>query len=594
VAQIPRETVEAIRDRIDIVDVIQRHVHLQQKGSNYVGLCPFHKEKTPSFNVIPAKNIYYCFGCSEGGDVFKFLMRAEGMSFVEAVKELGKAAGVEIPERELSWEERRALRARASLFDVVAAAQDYFQSQLWTQSSGHKARQYLVERGIQAEFARQVGLGWAPDSWSGLTDHLQRAGYSSEQIMEAGLARPGKRQGQPYDAFRGRLMVPIRDRRSRVVAFGGRILEGDGPKYINSPETPLYHKSSVLYGLDMAYKGIQRTKRVLLVEGYFDVLSLLQAGFDQAVATCGTALTPEHVKALRRLTHQIVVITDADAAGSRAAEKMLPMFLEAGMQPWRLQVPDAKDPDEFVQQFGAEAFEKALDQKEPLLEWVIQRKLDQSGYDALSRQRVLDELVPLLAGLPPAVLSRVAALTRVREEEILKRVQRSNGEAPVPQAPPREGWRPHRDVTHLLWLLVHRRDQVEPVLGDLGLEFLRAHEPVHEAWMRLLSGESVPDIADDALDPGVRRTLMAVAARETLYPEEASQQAAMDVVMRLLAPVLEAELIRATRAVETASRRGDRQAVTDSLRARSAAVARQKQIHAARKQGDLDEWKASL
>lgn len=544
--RIPRDLVDAVRDRTDLAEVIGRHVSIQRRGRSYVGLCPFHQERTPSFHVIPDKGIYHCFGCQAGGDVFKFLMTLEGLSFVEAVKELATSAGVTIEDRELSPAERRALAQRATTFDILEAACRFFEAQLWTSPSGQPARDYLLQkREMAAEHARAARLGWAPGGWTRLVDALHREGFEPEQIAEAGVARPRDRGGF-YDTLRERVTIPIRDERGRVIAFGGRILEGDGPKYLNTPETKLYQKSHVLYGLDAARTAIQRSGRVLVVEGYFDVLSLHQAGFGEAVATCGTALTAEHLEKLRRIARDVVLLLDADEAGLRAAERSLPLFVEAGIQPWRLNLPGAKDPDEFVRKDGPRAFEAVLAAREPLFEWVVKRKLDAYGTSTMSRERVLGEVLPMLHRLSDPQLTRqVAVRLGLAEETVLVRVREytPNPTAErLPVAPQPEQWQPHRDVTHLLWLVVHRYAQVADLLTRADPSLLDGHGPVQPVLARLLVGEPVAAIAEDQPDPAVRRTLLAVAARAQLYTEDEAATALVQVLVRLWRPRYTAQL----------------------------------------------------
>ena len=288
--RIPREVVDAVRERTDLVEVVQRHVKLSRRGSSWVGLCPFHQEKTPSFNVVPSKGIYHCFGCQAGGDVFSFLMKLEGLSFHESVTELASSVGIEVETRELSQAERRELQKRATLYDALEAAAKFYEGLLWTSDEGAVARKYLEDRAMTRETLREARVGWAPGGWNRLVDHLHAKGISANLAIDAGLAKEGR--SRPYDAFRERVVFPIRDDRGRVIGFGGRILEGDGPKYLNSPETRLYQKSRVLYGLYEARNAIQRVDRALIVEGYFDVLALRQAGFPEAIANCGGPPSP--------------------------------------------------------------------------------------------------------------------------------------------------------------------------------------------------------------------------------------------------------------------------------------------------------------
>ncbi len=598
-ARIPRDVVEAVRDRTDIVQVVSQHVKLQRRGGSLVGLCPFHQEKSPSFNVVPAKAMYYCFGCQNGGDVFKFLMQINGLSFAEAVKELAGPAGVEIPERELSPEERRQLRARASLYDLMQAAQEFFHSKLLTSAEGQVARDYLQRRAMTQQTIEEHGLGWAPAGWTSLVDHLQNQGYPAGLILQGGLAKQSDRgNGRIYDAFRERVIIPIRDERGRVIAFGGRLLEGDGPKYINSPETPLYNKSKVLYGLEAARKAISRRDRVLLVEGYFDVLSLHQAGFTEAVATCGTSLTDTHVQKLRRLSQNIVVLMDADTAGTRAAARTLPMFVTQGMQAWRLQLPDAKDPDELIREGGPEAMEDALKLKEPLLEWYTTQKLQTYGYSDSGRSRTLDEMVDLLGHLSPAQVSTFAALLRMNEQLILQRVAErradasSHGEAPPyhDEGPPQaQRWRPERDIVHLLWLVVHRRDQVADLMSLLDPQVLEGHGPILEPMARLLQGESLATVIHETSDVGVNRTLQAIGARTRLYSEDEAAHALGDVLHRICKPLYEGTLQRLQRQSQQLRDRGLQQEMMHTLQAVASLQTRKRTLQDAIRHGRMED-----
>lgn len=604
--RIPRDVVDAVRDRTDLVEVVTRHVSLQRRGTSFVGLCPFHQEKTPSFHVIPAKGIFHCFGCSTGGDVFKFLMMLEGLSFVEAVKELASAAGVVVEDRELTPAEQRALKQRSTLFDVLEEAASWFERCLWTSTDGAQARAYLEDRGLDGDHIQAARLGFAPEGWTRLMDHMHRKGFAPARLAEAGLVRERKSGEGHYDAFRNRVMFPITDERGRVIAFGGRIMEGDAPKYINTPETRLYQKAHVLYGLQLARKGIQQRDRVLVVEGYFDVLSLHQAGFTEAVATCGTALTAEHLEKIRRMTRNVVLLLDADEAGLNAAERALPLFLGAGIQPWRLELPDAKDPDELVREQGTEALEAALAARQPMLRWFVHRKLGAYGQatasgtevGAVARERVLDDVLPMLVGVEDsALVSDVARRLGIREEAFYGRLDeaRRKGAAPEaePSQPPR-GWRPDRDIVHLLWLLVHRYDQVADLAARLDPRLLAAHEPVRSAVARLISGEPVAAILPDADDPGVQRTLSAIVARGELYGTDEAARALCDVANRLDRPFRQAQRAELRSSLERALATGHTEEAQRTTRRRAELVVRERKLEAALRSGEVHTCVALL
>lgn len=589
--RIPREVVDAIRDRTDIVEVVKRHVTLTRRGGNYVGLCPFHQEKTPSFNVIPGKGIFHCFGCQTSGDVFRFLMQLEGLSFIESIKELAGPAGVTIEERELTPSERKDLQKRATLYDVLEEAAKYFEAYLWTRPDGQIARDYLHNRQMSQDTAKAGRLGYTPEGWTHLVDMMHSKGFNQELVLEAGLGRRSTKSDRIYDTFRGRLMIPIRDDRGRVIGFGGRVLEGDGPKYINSPETRLYQKSRVLYGMYTARAGIQRSDRVLVVEGYFDVLSLHQAGFPEAIATCGTSLTAEHLERIRRMTRNVIMLMDADEAGQRAAEKTLPMFMQAAIQAWRLELPGAKDPDDFIRDNGAEAMEAAIDQRESMLEWVVRRKIA-GRVDVMSRERVAEELLPMMTNAPDLLVSKVAARLNIREESFRRRLAQAAQrvtEKEKPIAPQPSGWKPHRDVSHLLWLLVHRYDQTVDVLRRTDPHILDGHTPILPAVARLVSGEPVAGILPDMADDGVSRTIAAVVARDRLYTEKDAAIAMCDILARLGGPRRAARLRALTDDAGRAGREGDLSQLRAATAEKTALILLERQLEQSLSEGNVEQ-----
>jgi DNA primase len=591
---IPPEVINTVREQVDIVKIIERHVRLKRQGSNHKGLCPFHQEKTPSFNVVPSKGIYHCFGCQASGDVFKFLMEIEGLNFVEAVKELAADVGVTVPERELTPGELQAIRNRASLFELLEQAADFFSSILWTHSDGRAARAYLLEeRGLSADTIKRARLGYAPDSWDRLRDHLKNKGYSYQRSVEAGLVRSREgHQNSFYDVFRDRVVFPIYDDRGRIIGFGGRIMEGDGPKYLNSPETRLYQKSKVLYGIEIARAAAQKKDEILIVEGYFDVLALQQAGFEHTVATCGTALTGDHITKIRRLTLNAVVITDSDEAGARAAEKFLPLCLEHGVQPWRVDIPGAKDPDELIRNAGPTAFEAALANKEPLVEWVLQRRLAGAG-GVMGRGRVIEELMPILLRLPPAAVSAVAARLG-HEQALLEQIDKARRSArraePLAAPAPAPGWEPMREISHIFWLLVHRYEQVADLLQRVDPEiFFATHAPARPAIARLQAGEPVASVISDEQEGGVQRTLVAVVAKDSLYTVEEAPLAICQILDGLAKPRYESALSLLTRTIENAASRNETEQCHTALQHRAECNRLRASINTALRRAEVDE-----
>ena len=352
----PDELIEEIRTRNDIVDVISGYVRLQKKGSSYFGLCPFHNEKTPSFSVSRQKQMYYCFGCGAGGNVFTFLMEYENFSFVEAVKYLADRAGVELPEMEYSKEAKEKADLKASILEINKLAAKYFYVQLKSER-GNAAYTYLKDRQLSDKTITAFGLGYSNKFSDDLYKYLRSKGYSEELIRQAGLISTDERHGV-YDKFWNRVMFPIMDVNSRVIGFGGRVMGDAKPKYLNSPETPVFDKSRNLYGLNRARTS--RKPYFLLCEGYMDVIALHQAGFTNAVASLGTALTPGHASLIRRYVQEVYLTYDSDDAGTRAALRAVPILREAGISAKVIRMDPYKDPDEFIKNLGAEEYEKRI------------------------------------------------------------------------------------------------------------------------------------------------------------------------------------------------------------------------------------------
>ena len=352
------DIIEEVRQKNDIVDVVSQYVKLTRKGSSYFGLCPFHNEKTPSFSVTPGKQMYYCFGCGAGGNVFNFIMEYENYTFGEALKHLADRAGVELPQIEYSKEVREKAQERAELLEINKQAAQYFYYQLRTEKSA-QGYQYLTGRGLSEETMRKFGLGYSDKFGGGLYQFLKSKGYGDDRLRESGLFNVDERHGM-YDKFWNRVIFPIMDVNNRVIGFGGRVM-GDGkPKYLNSPETKIFDKSRNLYGLNVA--RTTRRKYLILCEGYMDVISMHQAGFTNAVASLGTALTSGHASLLKRYTQEVLLLYDSDEAGVRAAPRAIPILREAGVNSRVVNLRPYKDPDEFIKNLGAEAFEERLEQ----------------------------------------------------------------------------------------------------------------------------------------------------------------------------------------------------------------------------------------
>jgi len=426
----PDEVIDQIREAADIVEVIGRYVNLSPSGRVFKGLCPFHPEKTPSFIVNPERRIFKCFGCGQGGNVFTFLMSQAGLSFPEAVEELARSYGVPLPRAEVSPQERRRHQRRERTYQLLAQAAAFFSDRLWSRA-GSPARAYLLERGIPNRVAKRYGLGWAEDGWEGLTSHFRKNGVGPEALQEAGLVSP-RRSGQGhYDRFRGRLIFPIRDHQGRVAAFGGRTISGGKePKYLNSPETEIFKKGRILYGYHEALPAIRHRRRMVVVEGYLDCLSLAAHGLEGVVATMGTSLTGTQVKAMRGLGLEVVLVYDGDLAGLQAARRAQEIFHTEGVQARIASLPAGQDPDDFVRSRGLEAFEAELERAKPMDGFVIDAVLDRPLATPEDKADAVRELAPILSRIASPVaqadyVRQVAGRLGVTQEVVLSALSRT-------------------------------------------------------------------------------------------------------------------------------------------------------------------------
>jgi DNA primase len=403
-----------VKQAVDITEVIGQVVPLRRIGNRYVGLCPFHQEKTPSFHVDAENQFYHCFGCGTGGDVLSFIMKQRNFTFGEAVKHLADRYHIVLPQSGAASPDAGALQAskkqKQQLYDLLNAAADYFYSQLHHSQAGKVARDYLQRRGLPSSVIEAERLGYALDQWDGLLRHVNKSGASQNLALEAGLLVKSSKD-RIYDRFRNRLIFPIRDDHGRVVAFGGRSLAAEKvngqspgapanePKYLNSPESPVYHKGRMLYQQARAREECRHTRQLILVEGYMDLLAFHAHGFYRVVATLGTALTPHQVRLMRRMCDEVVLAYDADDAGQKAMLKALPLFLQEGLAVSCLCFPDGMDPDDFLKQQGIGAVERLLHEREDLGVYVIRKKLEGWDGSISGKSKVLSQLMPLLEGV---------------------------------------------------------------------------------------------------------------------------------------------------------------------------------------------------
>ncbi|HEY0721641.1 MAG TPA: DNA primase [Gammaproteobacteria bacterium] len=480
--RIPQNFIDDLLARADIVEIIDARVPLKKAGRDFVACCPFHNEKTPSFSVSPSKQFYHCFGCGAHGTAIGFLMEYDHLEFVEAIKELAKHLGVPMPEtRELTPAEQSRRVQEENIYDVLAEAARFYQAQLRHHPQAPQAIDYLKNRGLSGEIAKEFAIGYAPTGWNNL---LQALGQPRLKLLiDAGLVIE-KEDGKYYDRFRERIMFPIRDRRGRVIGFGGRVL-GDGtPKYLNSPETAVFHKGRELYGLYEARQSVKDWSRVLVVEGYMDTVALAQYGIHNVVATLGTAVTPEHLDLLFRNTSEVVFCFDGDRAGRQAAWRGLENALPAmhdGRQVRFIFLPEGEDPDTLVRRIGADEFNKAIAGAIPLSEFMLDQLGQQVDLRSVDGQaQLVEKLRPLISRMPAGayrtlMVERLAEWSRMKSHDLLRVL----GQPDVPSAVPAQRSGGARDkqppslLRHAIAMLLQHPSLAAQLEGPLPFSQLR-------------------------------------------------------------------------------------------------------------------------
>jgi DNA primase len=547
---------ERVKQQADIVRVIGEYVRLKKAGQSFTGLCPFHQEKTPSFNVHPVRQIYHCFGCGVGGDVFKFVMEMDKSTFPEAVRTVAEKCGIAIPKpRERSPEERRENQQRSALVEMHREAAAFFARQLVQSGEGKMAGAYLEDRGLNREAIERFGIGYAPASGDALLRFL-KVKYPEKLLEVSGLVSHAE-GGRFYDRFRRRIMFPIANEAGKVIAFGGRAMGDDTPKYMNSPETPIYTKSSVLYHLDRAKESLRRDDFGILVEGYMDAIAVARAGFLNVIASCGTSLAEPQIKLLSRFTHRVVVNYDPDTAGQAATERSLSLLLEKEIDVRVLALPGGADPDKFIQESGAEAYRKLLAQAPPYLDYLIGRARRMDRTTAAGKVAALNFLMPYLQRLPNRLLrsewaTRIASELRVDEPVLREALRRAAAERRsevklkpelnVPVVKPAE-----RQLIHMLVESNDFRERLAREVLAAGLHRGLETERIFEVLIAK-AGENVdaPTLAA-ALEERDRRLLFEVLFDQSL---EGTWEAAESCLNALRKRRLEQELADLQRQIE--------------------------------------------
>jgi DNA primase len=514
----PDGFVEEVRRAADIVRVISEHVPLKKMGTSWKGLCPFHQEKTPSFNVRSEPAVFHCFGCGEGGDVFKFVMLHERVSFPEAAESLARRFGVAVPERQGRFEPGPDRKEREETLALMEAAAEHFARNLWT-APGTRAREYLLGRGFKKETLERIRAGAARDAWDDLLGAL-RGRFSPKALLAAGLVL--ERQGKEghYDRFRNRATFPILNESGKVVAFGARSLDGSEPKYLNSPETAVYQKSRTLYGLSWAREATRHAGRIVLMEGYLDVARALEAGVEEVVATCGTALTAGHGRLLHRFTERVVLNFDQDEAGQKAARKSFEVLLDEGLRVQVVELPPGHDPDTYLKAEGAEAYRTRLDEAPEAMEWLIRRAAEETKPQTpAGKAAFLNALLPTLVRIESAV-ERAAWIPRIVERggldeaatrQELRRALQTRGSVSVREiagsAPPTAPRPPLLTAERLLLaMLAHGAEDADEALGEISetdfaslrsAPVLRAAKGLYLRGVKVVAAELSAAVEDD-------------------------------------------------------------------------------------------------
>lgn len=384
---IPDDIITKIRNTADIIDIISDSVVLKKSGKNFLGLCPFHSEKTPSFSVSPDKQMFYCFGCGSGGNIFSFLMKQNGISFPESVRMLGRKYGIDVDIKEMSPEQKKAITERERILKLNKLAFEFYKN-----STDTKSTDYLKKRGFSKEITDRFSIGFAKDGWENLVNQLKGKNIKKSTVLKSGLVLQGKKGGF-YDRFRNRIIFPIFDLSDQVIGFGGRVLDDSLPKYLNSPETPVYNKSKSLYGLNSARSSIREKNCVYIVEGYFDMIALSQFGVDNVVATLGTSLTSDHVDILKGFTTNMVLVYDSDEAGLKAAERSLQIFMKKDVDASVIILPEGQDPDSYIFQNGKEKFDQLSESALKIVPFLIELSIRKHGLDIDGKIRVISDMV---------------------------------------------------------------------------------------------------------------------------------------------------------------------------------------------------------
>lgn len=573
---ISQRTIEEIRSRIDIVELIGSYIPLRRAGSSYKALCPFHREKTPSFHVNPARQIFHCFGCHVGGDIFKFVMLQENLSFLEAVRLLAQKAGVAL---DWSEEDRRSTARKETLYRIHDVAARFYQEVLLRDSAASAARQYLKKRRLGPEAVERFGIGYASGEPNQMEKLAARHGFLLEEMESAGLIARAE-DGRRYDRFRERLMFPIRDPSGRVIAFSGRILEQDDrpAKYLNSPETPLFRKGRTLFALDLARKEILERGVCLLCEGQIDVIRCHLSGFPHAVAALGTAVTEDHAAVIKRHADHVILVMDADEAGRRSAIRTAQILLSANLTVEIAQLPAGEDPDSLLVNRGAEAFQQVLDRATSVVGFLIDSSMEEPDLSDESRlQRATQTALDVIRAAPSEIQRRqmvreLSQRVNIPEHVLREEMQRlsrgsksSSGEAPA--TPGDQGFAPPPpEERHLLWLMAHHPEWIPFVLSYVSADHLS--DPRTRTLFPLLVRCNAAELVDAARAAGAGTYELAteiLADTRNFLTKETAEQGAQDLVLRIRRRDLERRILNFNRLRDKAPTEEERDRLTREI-----------------------------
>tara|TARA_B100001971_G_scaffold215067_1_gene257004 strand:- start:1784 stop:3604 length:1821 start_codon:yes stop_codon:yes gene_type:complete len=600
---IPEDIIQRIRERADIVEIVSAHLRVDKAGQNFKGLCPFHSEKTPSFTVSPSRQMFHCFGCGTGGDIFSFIMKINGESFTSAVRQVADRVGIHVPSVSDHPGGDKIARRRETLIQLNEDVANFFETSLWHDSLGKRGMEYLNTRAIQEETIRTFRLGFARPSWDALAKAMHAKGWTDNDLVDAGVAishnaQDGAQRTGVYDRFRDRIIFPIFDLQNRVIAFGGRVLDKTQPKYLNSPETLLFHKSQQLYAMEKARTEATRHNALMVVEGYFDVIALHQAGIQNVVATLGTALTSSHLPLIQRFSKNLKLVFDPDTAGIRAALRtaaveMLDLFAGRGISVDVVTLPDQRDPDTVVREEGTAAFDQLVKGAETLIDFVIRHNLSQATDQSIEAHvESLDTILAIIAktsdsyqslylkqiaerlGIDEHALRMQHRAASVKTNKPAKRIRRIAEPPPSPQS---------GQVEEMLLQLVIQGKVNPEWLGDLqASEFLNRDYQTLFSWARAMpENEHLTHtqhfVSFGERNPEYESLISRLALRPLEFEEHTIERAVRECVSRIKARNLDNQFSERTRQIRIAEREGcstkDMHTQLEALRQKKSAYA---------------------